>query len=309
MVRKRTGLFITCIVFGLSLLAAGALVSQADVVPSGLPAARNVAVLPGNVDGEPGTRTAVLGEVGAIGASGVLTPVAYLPIVPKQYFTAFGYADDFEDVGSGWPWGTSPFDYGYRTDSDSSNVYHIRVEDEGDIAFITGPADAYVAGNFEFKAHMRRGRDNPKYWGDEYGILLSPQPIDPQNPVGSGAYTFHMELRIDNTEDSYYSIAKWNALNRNNRSVLVRTEEGDDISDAEKVWNVFKITRIGDTLNFYVTRQDGGGWTAWQHVHSLTDSALDDQLYVGFYAYHSKDDFGDYSIEFQFDNLSAHSSP
>ena len=168
-----------------------------------------------------------------------------------------------------------------------------------------------MSASAEFEAHMRRTGDHPKYWGDEFGILLSPQPIDPQNPVGSGAYTFHMELRIDNTEDSYYSIAKWNALNRNNRSVLVRTEEGDDISDVARVWNQFKIERVGDTLNFYVTRQDNSsdGWTAWQHVHSLTDSALDDQLYVGFYAYHSKDDFGDYSIEFQFDNLVTSSTP
>ena len=309
MVRKRTGLFITCIVFGLSLLAAGALVSQADVVPSGLPEAQNVAVLPGNVGGAPDTRTAVLAEVGAIGASGVLTPVAYMPMVSRRYFTEYWYTDDFADVGSGWPWGTSPFDYGYRTDSDDSKVYHIRAEDEGDMAFITGPASAYVVGDFEYEAHMRRTGDHPKYWGDEFGVLISPQPIDPQNPSGSGAYTFHIELRIDDTEDSYYSIAKWNALDRDQRSVLVRTQEGYYISDAAKVWNVFKITRIGDTLNFYVTRQDGGGWTAWQHVHSLTDSALDDQLYVGFYAYHSKDDFGDYSIEFQFDNLSAHSSP
>jgi hypothetical protein len=244
--------------------------------------------------------------VGAIGVSDVLTPSVYIPLARHRYFTAFGFTDDFEDVSSGWPWGSSPFDYGYRTDSDGSKVYHVRLEDEGDLAFVTGPP--HVAGNFEYHAQMRRTGDHPKYWFDEYGLLISPQPIDPKNPSGSG-YTFHIELQLGDSEDSYYAIAKWNALDRGNRSVLVRTEEGHHISDVAKVWNWFKITRVGDTLDFYVRRQDGSAWTPWQHVHSLTDSALSYELYVGFYGYHSKDDMGDYSIEYQFDNLSTYSSP
>jgi hypothetical protein len=112
-------------------------------------------------------------------------------------------------------------------------------------------------------------------------------------------------LRIADDRDSSYAVAKWNTLNRKNRSLLVDVEEGDYITDIAKFWNRFRIVRSGDKLDFYLTHQ---GRSDWKHVYSIVDGAivdgaLPDRLHIGFYAMHSKDDLGDYEIEFQFDNL------
>jgi len=230
-----------------------------------------------------------------------ITSSLYLPVVANRFFEAYTYSDDFENWGSGWTWGTSPFSYGYFKDGDGLRVYHLRLDDEYELAFVTGPQlEAYALADFEYRASIRRGDELPKYWYDEYGILLSPEPIDPAHPSGAGVYTFYIKLRIDDTLDSFYGISKWDALSRDKRTVLVEQAEGEYITDEAKFWNQFKIVRSGDTLTFFVTREHV---TGWKEVYSLTDSSLPFQFYVGFYAMHSKDDFGDYEVEFQFDNV------
>jgi hypothetical protein len=248
------------------------------------------------------------GDLSAVPEAQDLTPRAYLPLMSNRYFIEYWYQDDFSDTGSDWPWASNPFSYGYKTDGDGSKVYHIRMGEEGDLVFITGPV--YALGNFEYEAWMRRAtKEIPLYWGDECGLLISPDPIDAQDPSGSAVYTFQVELKIGDDVDSLYSIVEWNALRRSKRDVLTRVSESEYITDVRKFWNRFKITRTGDTLRFYLTRQEGDAWKAWQHVYTCQDPTLPDQLYIGFYAYHSKDDFGDYEIEFQFDNVNLHAYP
>jgi hypothetical protein len=288
-------------VLSLSFLAVCALVRRADALtltPS----------IGHRVDQASEADRGVREDTAAIRTADILTPTVYLPVMTNKFFTAFSYTDNFQDWGSGWPYGTSPFYYGYKQDSDGSKVYYIRLQDEHELAFLTGPTQA--SGNFEYQAMMRRADTMPKYWGDEYGLLISSQPIvDPDSLPAASAYTFEIELKIDPSYDSLYSVAKWSALNRSSRSVLVRTPEGNYITDLAKFWNQFKITRTGDTLDFYLTRLDGSTWKPWKHVYSITDSALPYQLYIGFYAYHSKDDLGNYEVEFQFDNLVMNAHP
>jgi hypothetical protein len=295
------------IVIAASILAVGGLASQAASDSSEPPVAHQVVASFNYVDAEPEVATSGWNVAPAIQMTQTLTHTAYLPTMLRGYFNAYTYQDNFEDWGRGWPWGTSPFDYGYRQDGDGSRVYYIALQDEYELAFVTGPQDQAIAlGTFDYEAWMRIGSNQiPKYWYDEYGLLLSPKPIDPAAPSGANVYTFQIKLRIADDRDSSYSVSKWKTLDRNNRSVLVEVEDGDYITDVAKVWNRFRITRSGDTLNFYLTRE---GKSDWKHVYSITDSNLPDQLHIGFYAMHSKDDFGDYEIEFQFDNLllSAH---
>ncbi|MBN1642097.1 MAG: hypothetical protein JXA09_12760 [Anaerolineae bacterium] len=252
--------------------------------------------------------------LGAIGPSESLVPVAYFPIVFRQGFSAFSYADDFSDWGSGWPYGGSPFAYGYKHDEDKSDVYHIRMKNEGDLAFITGPS--IVGGDFEYIASIRRATtDQPKFWYDEFGLLVSPDVIDPANPVGSGAYSFQIELRIDPTYDSKWVVSRWDALRRTKRVVLASAPEGTSITDAARIWNELKIVCerdpvLGDTMTFSMRTQKGTtGWTDWEEAYSFTKKGLPHTFVIGFYAYHSKDDLGAYTIEFQYDNVRTHSTP
>lgn|GEM_PF-5082767 len=236
-----------------------------------------------------------------------MTATIYLPIVNKNYFDPYTYQDDFSNWGSGWAWGTSPFVYGYKQDGDGSRVYHVRLDDQYETAFITGPSHkAYALGNFEYVAWIRRTEEMPLYWYDEYGILLSPTPIDPANPSGSNAYTFHIKLRIDPSYDSFYAVARWNTLNRDRRTILVENPEAEYITDLPKFWNKLKIVRTGNRLDFYITREYKSDWKL---VLSHTDNTLPPKLHVGFYAMHSKDDLGKYTIEFQFDNLQVDAHP
>jgi hypothetical protein len=297
------------IVIAASILAAGGLASRAASKPFEPPATNQVVASSNRVDGEPEIAVSGWNAAPAIQATQDLTPTAYLPIAFKGHFEAYTYQEDFEDWESGWTWGDSPFYYGYKQDGDGSRVYYFAVQDEHEMAFVTGPEKSAIAlGNFEYEAWMRIGSSKiPMYWYDEYGILISPTPIDPAAPSGANVYTFQIKLRIADDQDSLYSVAKWNTLSRSDRSVLVEAPESTYITDALKVWNRFKITRSGgDTLDFYLTHE---GRTDWKHVYSITDATLPDQLHIGFYAKHSKDDFGDYEIEFQFDNLWLSAQP
>ena len=90
------------------------------------------------------------------------TPVtAYMPLIFRNYFTAFTYQDNFDSTSSGWPYGSGKFDYGYKTDGDGSKVYHFRMDTQDDIAFVTGPG--LVAGNFDYTAWIRHATfEQPK---------------------------------------------------------------------------------------------------------------------------------------------------
>jgi hypothetical protein len=241
-------------------------------------------------------------EVLSIAAQDTLSETIHLPLVFYSEYKEITHQDDFEDWDSGWPWGDPDFHYGYKLDSDGSNVYHIRMNDEDDRVFVTGPVKTLR--NFEYNIYLRRETDKqPLYWGDEYGILISPTPIDPENPSGTSVYTFQIELWINSGSDTYYSVTKWDDLSLGTRTVLARGPEDEYLTDLPKFWNLLKIVRTGNTLEFYLTRLEGTNLRPWQLVHTRTDNTLPDELYIGFYASHASDDLGTYTIEFQFDNL------
>ena len=255
-----------------------------------------------------GIDTSTDGSIVAAQGTQAMTPRAYLPLVQKEWFKEYWYEDGFQDTGSGWPWGSNGFDYGYKTNADTTKVYHIEMDDEDDIVFLTGPQ--YAMGNFVYDVQLRRAtQKQPLKWGDEYGILISPTPIDPENPFGASVYTFQIELKIGDDEDSFYSISKWSDLHDPTRDVLKRTAESEFITDLARFWNRLTITRTGSTLYFYLTRVEADHWMPWQHVYTHLDNTLPDTVYIGFYASHSGDDLGEYKIEFQFDNVSLHAYP
>jgi hypothetical protein len=231
---------------------------------------------------------------------------AYMPMAGYNFFSAFTYADDFESTSSGWGWKDGSFDAGYRTDGDTSKVWHYRMTTQDDIGFITGPT--FVGGDFTYTAYMRRAMfEQPLYYFDEYGLLLSPNPVDVNEPVFNGtAYTFHIKLKIGSTVNSSYEVYSWTWPHKNYRALLFTEEDTTGkISDAAKIWNIFQISRTGDTLRFSLTTQGG----ALQEVYTMTDSNMPYIMYIGFYAAHSLTSNGDYPLEAQFDNVSTTSTP
>jgi hypothetical protein len=244
------------------------------------------------------------------------TSVVYLPMIIATRFTAYSYHDNFDDRGSGWPYGSvseyngrsAKFQYGYKEASDGSEVYHIRVVDLDDYVFLTGPEPA--VGNFVYDVIMRRvTSEKPKRSGLEYGLLLSPKPIDPSNPVGESVYTFQIRLRRSTDDDPSWLIEKWriDGLWDPVTVLSVPAEETEYLTAESGFWNRLKIIRTRNKLDFYLTTEKDDGWRSWQHVHSLTDDALPYQLYIGFYAFHTKE--VSYPFEFQFDGLHLNVTP
>ena len=235
-----------------------------------------------------------------------ITPRAYLPVVARQSFQEYTYQDDFSNWSSGWPWYNNSTDYGYKQDGDGSMVYHIRMYDKNAHLFVSGPGRTY--GNFDFQAQVREGTTaQPLWWGDEYGILLSAAPIDPRNPSGGPVYTFQVQLHAGPGLYPLYSIKKWTNLAQLQKTLIREQSAGDWLTNLPKFWNRLRIVRSGNTLDFYISRQEGSGWKAWQHVFTYTDSRLPMELYVGFCANHAEE--GAYTIEFQFDNIWMHAYP
>lgn len=278
---KHAKTLFACLLVVAALAVAGAVMALADATPTQQPAPQTVEA------------------PSEIRVSQVLTPAAYLPLVTKGYFIAFDYFDGFDNLNSGWPYGTNPFAYGYLTDSDGSKTYFLKVDQEYEMGWVT--ASTQAPGNFDLEVAGRRV-NLPKYWFDEYGVFISPTPIDPQNPSASGVYTLIVELKVG--EQPSYAVHKWPSLNRNNRTTVVKQVETVYITQVAKAWNYFRVKRRGDTVEFWVARQNQSGEKL---AASVTDSNLPGILYVGVYAMHSKDDQGDYAIEFQYDyvDLSA----
>lgn len=299
--KGRLGILVTCILAA-TLLAVGVHVSRADVNRPDRPAIWEGDAASDDSEVPSGP---VFEDVSAIHASQDLTPRLWVPVLARNAYGSFSFVDRFDDWGSGWPWGSSPYSYGYELDGDTSTVYQMGLTGNYRLAFVTAPT--FAGRNFDYRVWMRRATtDVPKYWGDEYGIFVSPTPIDPQSLVGQDVYTFHMEIRADSAYNSYYAIYKWNTLSRSDRVELDKHEEGTNMTDVARFWNEWRIVRTGDTLNFYVKRANIGSWA---YVHSLTDSSLPNILYVGLYACHSSTVNGDYFIKFQWDNVALDVSP
>ncbi len=265
---------------------------------------------------------------------------AFLPVIYRDWFQEYTYTHNFDPPSSTWTWPNGyyirsvsemlgdgyayseiapyefedsddfgiataiQFAYGYKQDADTSHVYYISIEDNHDHVFLTGPSDAYALGdNWQYEAWMRRASD-----GDvnvrEYGIMISPSPMDPRYPGGDNVYTFHIRLWTPDP-DGTWIVKKWK-VNSSDDHPAYWEQKGNSglVSEANHVWNVFRIERSGDTLYFRLA--PGGNPTNLQTVHTVTDANLADKYYVGFYAANAEISAW---REWQFDNVSVHAAP
>ena len=261
----------------------------------------------------------------------------YMSMAFRNWFQPITYRDNFSNWDSGWPYGGirqesssafvadepegtivdigqegfNPFvaleySLGYVKDPDypAESRYHIWVRDNGDHVFLTGPAQTLQ--NFDFQAYARLWTtDMPAEWGDEFGILFSPTPINPFAPHGHGVYTFQIRLKRSDSGTPEWLVKKWdiNDAFSHPGTELKRGIQTDRIVQTPKFFNLMRIERNGNKLRFEVTREG----MAWKEVYNITDNSLPDRLYIGFFAAHT----GKYSynMEYHFDNVYLYSYP
>ena len=238
-----------------------------------------------------------------------LEPRAYFPILARDWFEEFEVTEDFEPPVTGWPEGSvrnvvtvrEEFNYGPFVDGDGSTVYQLGIRDNFDHVFLTGPL--YVIKNFEYQVWMRRlsGDDDQLF---EYGILISPTPIDPAHPDAEGVYTFQIQLGFKGA----WWVKKWDVYGLDDHPAdTIDHGETGAVTEGKKQWNQLRIRRVGDTLYFDATHGNSApGPGDWTNLLTHTDHSLPDQFYVGIFGAHPNFTIWRY---YQYDNVYVHAYP
>lgn len=276
-----------------------------------------------------GSRTVVLTVAAASGCTAAdsetlaVTGKDYIPLIVKNYFTGWEFRDDFGDWNSGWTWGehvtlnpdgskSDEFYFGYKMDTNrltrsDGSLYYILAHDDEDHVFLTGPQDkALVYYDFTYEASARTASNNRR--GDEYGILISPVPLDPRAPNSQGlpVYTCQIRLKNDDTK-RHWVFKKWTIANSHDHPAdeLAIGTEVSWLTSNTYWWNRFKIERVGNTITCSSYAEES--WTKWQPLASrdmsLDFASVPDKFYVGFYLAHSEP--YSYDFEAQFEDVIA----
>jgi hypothetical protein len=226
-----------------------------------------------------------------------LEPKAYFPILAHNWFKEITANEDFDPPVTGWPEGSvrntvdvhEEFNYGPFVDGDTSTVYQVGIRDNFDHVFVTGPL--YVLKNSEYQAWMRRlSADRDQLF--EYGILISPTPIDPAHPEAEGAWF----------------VKKWDVHSLDDHPAeTIGHGQTSAVTEGYKQWNQLRIRRVGNTLYFDATHGNSmPGPGDWKNLLAYTDPGLPDQFYVGFFAAHPNLTLWRY---YQYDNVYVHAAP
>ncbi len=251
----------------------------------------------------------------SVAATGTVEPRGYFPIMFRDWFEEYTASEYFEPpVPEGWPAGSvrntvnvrEEFNYGPFVDGDGSTVYQVGVRDNYDHVFVTGPL--YVLKDFEYQVWMRR-KSCSSDQALEYGVLISPVPIDPAHPNADDVITFQNQLGF--TTGGWWWIKRWevNSVGDADAVEKIGNARTDALTEKCGFWNVIRIERVGNTLTFKVTNQSRGV-DNFVTVHTYTPGPgappLYDMYYVGFFAAHAG--FSDWRY-YQYDNVYVHAYP
>jgi hypothetical protein len=271
------------------------------------------------MEGGTSVGSAVAGRAGAalqptVAATGTLEPRAYFPIIVRNWFEEYTVWEDFEPPVIGWPEGSvrnvvtvrEEFNYGPYVDPDKQTVYQIGIRDNDDHVFVTGPI--FVLKDFEYQAQMRRKSCSTDQ-AFEYGILISPVPIDPAHPEAEDVITFQNQIGF--TTGGWWWVKRWDVSSVGAADAVekIANDRTDALTEECNIWNVMRIERSGNTLTFKVTNEKRG-IDNFQTVATYTPGPgmppLYDQYYVGFFAAHPGITTWRY---YQYDTVYAHAAP
>ncbi len=250
----------------------------------------------------------------SVAATGTVEPRAYFPILAHSWFEEITAREDFEPPVTGWPEGSvrnvvtvrEEFNYGPYVDPDKQTVYQIGIRDNSDHVFVTGPI--FALENFEYQAWMRRKSCSTDQ-AFEYGILISPVPIDPAHPEAEDVITFQNQIGF--TTGGWWWVKRWNVSSVGQADAVekIANDRTSALTEECNIWNVMRIERSGNTLTFKVTNEKRG-IDDFQTVATYTPGpgkpALYDQYYVGFFAANADITTWRY---YQYDNVYVHAAP
>jgi hypothetical protein len=176
-------------------------------------------------------------------------------------------------------------------------VFYSVVRDDGDEVFLTGPQK--MPANFVYQARARYSWIERRFWGNEYGLLISTNPVNPGDAHTVRGYTFQFQFNTNSSggySTSKYVVKRWNRVNWSGGAVnLTDYEPHDKYFDVDiRDWNTFKIERYGSTLRVYINGEP---------LHTITDGTFTGPMYVGFFMAHTRD--ASYDIVFEFDEVSV----
>jgi hypothetical protein len=243
-----------------------------------------------------------------------LEPKAYFPILAHSWFEEITASENFEPPVIGWPEGSvrnvvsvrEEFNYGPYVDPDKQTVYQVGIRDNDDHVFLTGPL--FVLKDFQYQAWMRR-KSCKTDQAFEYGILISPTPIDPAHPEAEDVITFQNQIGF--TTGGWWWVKRWDvdSVGQADAVEKIDNDRTSALTEECNIWNVMRIERSGNTLTFKVTNEKRG-IDDFQTVATYTpgpgDPPLHDQYYVGFFAAHPGITTWRY---YQYDNVYVHAAP
>lgn len=248
---------------------------------------------------------------------------AYMPVVFRDKFFGYEIFEDFSDWSVGWQYGSrrklnadgtvsEEYSFGYKQDWDGHtarftepNIYYIWVRDDNDHVFLTAPTKIATRQNFVFDASLRSVK-TPKLDGEEYGILISANPISATKQVSSLVYTLQVRMFPNGKRQALAK--KWVLTKHGSRTaydLMDPVTNNTHITADNDVWNRFRITRIGDVLSFAITAEEK--WNEYSTILTIEDDSLPEIMYVGFYA--ARVDLYSQEMEYQFDDIYIKATP
>ena len=175
-------------------------------------------------------------------------------------------------------------------------VYYTVVHDHWDEVFMGGPYKT-KSGDFTYQVKARYVYAQKLYRGDEYGILVSEEDVDPADAHTVHGYSF--QIRLNPNADAGWGVERWARTDWKGDMSGGRDSKwikGPHTSTAIKTeirkWNKIVFEREGEVFRVYVNDTLLG---------EDTDAKYTGPMYIGFFARHTGDTATELSYDMMFE--------
>lgn len=177
------------------------------------------------------------------------------------------------------------------------DVYYAVIHDAWDVAYISGPYQA--VGDFDLEVRGRYTYAQKWFPGNRYGVLLTKEKVNPEDPHTIHGYSFMVEINPKSDGQSFdmpwWRFKEWYRTNwvGDDAGDLDRTIADDPsnaIRSALDQWNTLRIERRGKEFHLYIN----GTW-----MRTVSDDDNTGPFYVGLIGRHT----GSGATELSYDML------
>jgi hypothetical protein len=176
---------------------------------------------------------------------------------------------------------------------DNEEVFYAVVRDGGDEVFLTDQ-DLIPIENFVYTVWARYVWIERRFWGNEYGILITKDRVNPSDPKTVQGYSFQTQFNTSTDGDfapAKFVVKRWDRVKWKGgaKGLLGYKQDSNDYFDSDVgAWNKFTMVRHGSTIRVYMNDH-------------LIGEADDDKyigpMYVGFFFAHTRDASYDVMVE------------